>query len=195
MKKRFIMILSIFLISSGLASGGVYNSKHDLTIKDSGVEPCELCHTPHKEETQKPLWHQSIEDTVWHQGNNSKKRKVLSLPFARVCLTCHDGNVAQDVGISLPHGKVVKRKQKIVMITNLRDTMHLRNDHPIGLHMKSISRINNWIYREPLDENLRLFNDLIECATCHSVHNTTQFQPFLSADNHASRMCLSCHNE
>ncbi len=193
--QRFIVILSIILISSGIVSGGVYDSKHDLRVKGSGIEPCEFCHTPHKGETQKPLWNQSIEDTVWHQERDSKKRKVLSLPVARICLACHDGNVAQDIGISLPSGKVVKRKQKIVMITNLKDTMNLRHDHPLGLHMKSISRINNWIYSEPLDENLRLFNDLVECATCHSVHNTTPFQPFLSTDNHASRMCLSCHNE
>lgn len=192
----FILIL-IFFIPAGVASGGVHDSKHDLTIKGSGMEPCEFCHTPHREEGQKPFWNQKVEDMLWKNGvrSDSKKKNILSLPVARVCLGCHDGNVAQDVGITLPVGKVVKRKQRIVMITNFRDVDYMRYDHPIGLHMKSISRFNKWIYREPLDENLRLFNDLVECATCHSVHNTTQFQPLLASDNQASKMCLSCHNE
>jgi predicted CXXCH cytochrome family protein len=39
---------------------------------------------------------------------------------------------------------------------------------------------------------LKLFNNRMECSTCHDVHDNTN-PPFLRMSNTNSNMCLSCH--
>jgi len=41
---------------------------------------------------------------------------------------------------------------------------------------------------------LKLFNNRMECSTCHDVHNSAT-APFLRMSNANSNMCLSCHSK
>ncbi len=71
-------------------------------------------------------------------------------------------------------------------------TINLTNDHPISF---------TWLagkagYYAPgaQDPSLRLFNNRVECATCHKVHDNS-IPPFLAMPNTNSDMCRSCHNK
>ena len=67
-------------------------------------------------------------------------------------------------------------------------TIDLSNDHPISFIYPS----PNSGLRAPVNPELRLFNNRLECATCHLVHNPDT-EPFLAMSNAESLMCRSCH--
>jgi|GEM_PF-1990849 len=202
----FILIL---LRTSGY--GGIDGSPHDLR-SGPGIETCVFCHTPHGLSQLKERWFQNRQDDTWRTDT-----KRLKLKVARLCLSCHDGSIAPETTLSLPDAKVLKvrvRKKerpsdtrfKVEGISKFRyeeriikivdtDQVYDFHDHPIGVRLKDVALVDPEIYREPLSENLKLYNGIVDCGTCHSVHNTTPFQPLLAENNSGSRLCLSCHKD
>jgi len=62
----------------------------------------------------------------------------------------------------------------------------LSNDHPISITYSDFN------LNYPPDQRLPLFNNKVECSTCHDVHGNGPF--LLRISNGGSQMCLTCHN-
>jgi predicted CXXCH cytochrome family protein len=84
------------------------------------------------------------------------------------CISCHDGDIARDVGHNGPE------------------------EHPLGSNYREASR-NNTKLRDlyDVDGRLKLFNGKIGCGTCHDIFSTKS--ALLVKDNHGSALCTSCH--
>jgi predicted CXXCH cytochrome family protein len=71
---------------------------------------------------------------------------------------------------------------------------NLTDDHPVSFTWI----LNNKDIRDPADWTgtgataLKLFNNRMECSTCHDVHNPAE-PPFLRMSNVNSDMCTTCH--
>ena len=217
MKKALIIALCLVFVVATVAMAGIRYSKHDLSssggqdTRSTNIdEICVFCHTPHASNTAMtaaPLWNRSDNSTTW-QNNNAYSTDTLdgtsSTPgganaISKACLSCHDGNVGDETLVNGPgsgtNTTINWQNQTFTTVANLNDSAGLTNDHPIGLNMADINAVDPYIYSSPQDTNLRLFGGLVECATCHSVHNSTPYQPFLATDNAGSAMCLACHDK
>jgi predicted CXXCH cytochrome family protein len=206
--KRLFLLIFIFILSDTSTYGGVEGSPHDLRTGQGG-QACVFCHTPYGVSQLKEKWFPSRQEDLW------KPDRRLKLRVARLCLGCHDGSIAPDTTLSLPDAKGVKvrvrknqkssdsrfkaegaRKfvyeERIIKVVDT-DQVYEFHDHPLGVRLKDVALIDQEIYKEPLSGNLKLYNGIIDCGTCHSVHNTTPFQPLLAENNSGSRLCLSCH--
>ena len=81
----------------------------------------------------------------------------------------------------------------------------LTNDHPISITYTvgnaslyaTTTALTGWTVNEnPTSPTIAdvLFNDKIECASCHDPHDNTNGE-FLRVSNSGSALCLSCHNK
>ncbi len=216
MKRAIILTLILSLIIVGVAMAGIRYSKHDLsssggqTTRSDVNEICVFCHTPHGSNTAMvaaPLWNRGDNNTTWTNNSayNSNTMNGTSNgpnganPISEACLSCHDGNVGDETLVNGPGSgtasNITWQNNIFNTIANLNDTPGLTNDHPIGLNMTDINAVDSGIHSSPTNSNLRLFDGLVECATCHDVHNAKNIPPFLAMSNAGSDMCLSCHNK
>ncbi len=145
-----------------------------------------------------------------------------------VCLSCHDGvtaiNVLQnygrvgpitmegadqlgDTGIYEPSNPLLWPGANIGGAyvgggENIRD---LSDDHPVSFvydgNLRNADQANGVFgLKDPASISpLRLFNNRLECATCHNPHEEGDEvignYPFLRMSNLNSEMCLKCHNK
>lgn len=139
-----------------------------------------------------------------------------------VCLSCHDGvtaiNVLQNYGRQAPIMTGVPADMNsgydqiqdiwgsgganiggaYAANPNIRD---LSDDHPVSItYNAGLVAADNGGLKDPGSISpLRLFNDRLECATCHNPHEQGNAVdgtfPFLRTSNINSAMCLKCHNK
>ncbi len=188
-----------FIFSRGLyapytlAEAGLEGSGHDLRIQGTSEPACMFCHLPHKEAEEPPLWDKETKKRSWPL-KALKKEKVSA---AKLCLSCHDGNIAGDVTAFIPSEEL--RKEKYIMRKGFH-TVHGAGlfdddygaDHPVGISLKKMARHNADLRTEP-HSALKLKKGRIDCTTCHSVHVETPYKGFLVMDNTGSDLCLGCH--
>jgi predicted CXXCH cytochrome family protein len=120
-----------------------------------------------------------------------------------LCLSCHDGSVAVNAyGNDFQEGGGM-------MLTGqyaIGQGGVLANHHPVGIDYDAVRAEDNEI--RPADVaslgsagtvRMRLFgpgNTMLECGTCHSVHNSGNTGEYLLwRSNTYSRLCLSCHDK
>lgn len=209
-----IISVLIFILAFSTSHAGIEGSLHDMRPSGLKTMPCIYCHTPYIPMDIKERWADNTEERTWVEG---KKKKGPLLRAARICLGCHDGNIAmdsivdtqdmkrikikvrrwqelQDSGFKV-HGKDKFRVEERIIKVFDTDQVYELTDHPVGIRQKDIAYIDPYVYKEPINPSLRLFKGVIDCSTCHSVHNTTVFKPFLAASNLGSELCLSCHRK
>jgi predicted CXXCH cytochrome family protein len=126
-----------------------------------------------------------------------------------LCLSCHDGSVAvnsygnpdwqlpQSVGVG---GIFVPDR-----FTIGKDG-YLGNHHPIGFNYDAVAAVDTEV-RQADDADMgtagkvraHLFgegNAMMECATCHSVHNKGNTgETLLWRSDTNSQLCLTCHDK
>ena len=90
---------------------------------------------------------------------------------ARDCLGCHDGAIGPQIGNSHP--------------TGIRYMVGVRRGSRAG-------RDSTLTSAERLDPRIRLFNNKVECQSCHSPYSKRA--KLLVVANDRSQMCRSCHN-
>jgi predicted CXXCH cytochrome family protein len=128
-----------------------------------------------------------------------------------LCLSCHDGSVATNEYGFTPAQAVEKRQgaQRYLAITAPRAVIggggDLSNHHPIGfdyLLVSSATGGNDDEIADPLNAmgttgytiGDLLWNNKMECSTCHDVHNTkNQGRKFTWVEDTNSAFCLTCH--
>jgi predicted CXXCH cytochrome family protein len=98
------------------------------------------------------------------------------------CLTCHDGSVASDVG-----------HDRMTAGSGLGGVPFGQAGHPISMEYRAGQRDSSPLHLPAmLDDRIRLFNERVECASCHSMYARTEDLLVLSNDR--SALCLSCHD-
>ncbi len=125
---------------------------------------------------------------------------------SRLCLSCHDGSVAIssyghfDGGTSSSqHAGSIKASGRIL----IGGSNDLTNHHPIGFDYTQVLAADDEI--APTDTQVGLgtynltigdllWNNKMECSSCHDVHNTkNEGKKFLWVEDTGSALCLTCH--
>lgn len=194
LRNGFYMIAVLTLCITSFSYAGLEGSKHDLRISGAPEPPCIFCHLPHKEAEEPPLWDKETEKRSWPL-KTLKKEKVSA---AKICLSCHDGNIAQDITAFIPSEEI--RKERYLLQKGFH-TVHGASlwfddeygaDHPVGISLRKIAHHRPDLRPEP-HTALKLKKGRIDCTTCHSVHAETPYKGFLVMDNSGSDLCLGCH--
>ncbi len=217
MKKVLITTLALG-VTVGLASiasaGTVVNSAHDLrgTITTPDNQICVVCHTPHNaypptgtSQKYAPLWNHA--STTGNFTMYSSPTGTLNATMAvdipttdgtvsRACLSCHDGTIALDSFGGVTNGSTVISGAALL-------GTDLSNDHPVAFQYTSALATEDGELTDPTTagssglggtiQDDMLFNNSLECGSCHDVHNTPGVNKFLIKSNAASALCLTCH--
>ena len=204
--KRKLLATSLALLG-GLgvcsnASALLTGSKHDFTALPWGnSQICLPCHAPHnnKSITGQLLWnHDATTASFTLYSNLASLDAIPGQPSAtsKFCLSCHDGTVALDAYGS--HASTTFITGNALLGTDLG------NDHPISflydaaLVTADQAKAGGIVgLRDPavvIAAGLPLFSGMMECATCHDVHNKHNHTAgLLNLDNTGSTLCLACH--
>ena len=206
-KKRWIAIL---LVAAAFAGGGrvalgatIAGTKHDLSALGWGTtELCKFCHTPHLAQNVAgaPLWNHRTTTAIYALYSSATFQGVSTQPgpTSKLCLSCHDGTVANDAFAS---GGVMQAGTHFMTSTNLVGAGgSLTSDHPISFTYDAALAAADGHLVTPATTNyvdaahlIPLFGSKLECASCHSSHDNT-FGKFLRMSNAGSALCLKCHS-
>jgi predicted CXXCH cytochrome family protein len=215
MKKLVVLIVAIFLVT-GMAFAGVDGTKHDIpgyvgnTFSGAATvataEICVYCHTPHSANTlvDTLLWNRTFGTqadafAIYSSATSTAMNGVTDLStVAKLCLSCHDGSTAVYVTGNPANSGMVTAVNAVGnvnatgnIIGNGILTKDMSNDHPIGFDYATVQGVDGGL-RAPATMTLPLQSGIMDCSTCHNVHDDT-FSPFLRMDNAASAMCIHCH--
>jgi len=203
--KSLSLSVLFVLIASASSYAGISGSAHDM----SGVswnttgEICIVCHTPHNANTtvaDAPLWNHAVTSATYTLYTGTAMKATVGQPagVSKLCLSCHDGTVAEDSFGSTTGTHTISGTSKL--------GTDLSNDHPIsftfdgalatadaGLNSPTTTSVGS--LGGTIDSKL-LVNHKVECSSCHDVHNTNASLPhLLKVDNSGSALCLTCHNK
>ncbi len=184
--------------------GRITGSAHDFSGESWNPtgEICTPCHTPHHSDltvTDAPLWNHTVTQATFQIYQSSTFDATdISQPSGRskLCLSCHDGTIAVDSY----GGRIGTR---FVQVINTLGT-DLRNDHPISFtYDDSLAALDGELYSPSsrssgLGGTIQtdmLFNNKLECASCHDAHNTAGIDKLLIKSNTGSALCLTCHDK
>jgi hypothetical protein len=191
------------------ATGDMVGSAHDLQAEIASLDDvCSVCHLPHANTVANAnggmLWNHTLSTA----GPYTAYQSDLTTggqpgPVSQLCLSCHDGTVAVD---SYFGGSAL-----IDSFTNGGPQFGttLADDHPIGMTYDA-ARPEMADLADPVDWNTTVASsgvlqdmvfgasDLVECASCHDVHNTQSSggaigEGLLRVDNTNSALCTTCH--
>lgn len=77
-------------------------------------------------------------------------------------------------------------------------TQDLSDDHPVTIDYPDPLTYPNRFKPIPAGERwtsgVQLYNNKVECGSCHDVHNP-DWKPFLRCSNDQSALCFTCHNK
>lgn len=182
------------------------------------TEICVFCHTPHgsNDGVPGPLWNRRITDKtkfVLYSGTPGDPNNVTM-----VCLSCHDGvsgigddsavaaydthNVVNnpgsghDVNPLTPNCYACHFSGDMYPQRNWRIGPNLTDDHPVSVSYEAakLSRPLLELVADPTIVGIKLFNGMVECASCHNVHDKAN-TPFLRVPNNGSGLCKACHGK
>lgn len=149
-----------------------------------------------------------IPNSIQHQLN-----ATLGDPgsISRLCLSCHDASVAVSSYGNFDGGASTSKHTGNVLITATLGGRYgigvggnLQNHHPIGFDYADVVLADDEI-KDPssvllgnnpygLTVNDLLYGGMLECASCHDVHNTKNTgSKFLWVADTNSSLCFSCH--
>lgn len=195
--KRVLLIVALVALMAGPAFALISGSAHDFRSQTwvTGNQICQPCHAPHGNQNAagELLWNHDPTTASYTMYSNSSLAldgTVDAQPAgtSKVCLSCHDGTVALDsfggaTGTTFITG------------TFYLDT-NLSNDHPISVTYPTSANAAAQEMVDPtaLPAAVVLYNNKVECASCHDVHNTITGTTKLTViNNAASALCLACH--
>jgi predicted CXXCH cytochrome family protein len=206
--KRLFLAFVVLLIAQVSSGQTILGSAHDFsddTWNTTG-EICIVCHTPHNADmtvSNAPLWnHQTTAVTNYdlYTSATFNGSSTIGQPdeSSKLCLSCHDGTVALE-----NFGTMTTGVNYIEGIYNLGND--LRDDHPISfIYDGNLTTIDGGLFDPTstevpelggtIDEKM-LFNQKLQCASCHDVHNSSGENYLLLFTNSASNLCLTCHNK
>lgn len=206
--------------TSVLASG--IGTPHEGSAYTNYLETCVYCHVPHLSGSgvNGTLFNRVLPQDNYkpYSGPSGTMDATPNRPsgVSLVCLSCHDGTIAVDSIVNTPNTSWAPSANHQKMSPGSTPdecgmchrpngpagahdatvkylTQDLRDDHPISISYLEALTATPREFRDPFSiAPLRLFNDRVECPTCHDVHNP-QYFPFLRKPNDGSDLCLTCH--
>jgi predicted CXXCH cytochrome family protein len=167
-----------------------------------------------------PLWNHAVTNTASWQtytngsdAPNSLQQQANSLDsitnpgsVSILCLSCHDGSVAVSAYGFAPSQTIGNAGGTTVAGTKYQIGAggDLKNHHPIGFDYADVAAKDDEI--NPVDSDLLgantygltisdlLWNNRMECSSCHDVHNTkNEGNKFTWVMDTQSNLCLTCH--
>lgn len=213
LKSAIQVVLASFLtffLSLTVQAGTIVGSDHDFSTSGwSGGEICIACHTPHNAATNvtdAPLWNHEITQQTYTLYSSPTLDSVVNQPggSSKLCLSCHDGSIAIDSLITSPStGQTMGGKAAVGLDG-------LNNDHPISMDYTTALAAADGALHDPAAQSVTigsgtstktgtiseviLFNDKVQCASCHDVHNNfTSGGKLLRVSLSGSQICLTCH--
>jgi hypothetical protein len=200
------------LLASGCWAQGtsVVHTVHNLSAFGPGEvkvlgekEVCKFCHVPHSATVSAPLWGRPVPQGQFRVPEVSAGRGKVPAPqpdgASRLCLSCHDGSVAQ--GFS-PAAKTLKA----FSAGGLREKGDLSGSHPVSIPLPESSldpddeRDMGVKARAVIaaDPTVRLDKDgKLQCTTCHDPHADPYYQPGVVPHfwvrPTVDEVCLACH--
>ncbi|MHB8882092.1 MAG: cytochrome c3 family protein [Thermodesulfovibrionales bacterium] len=221
-----LVAASITLLLS-VSYAGIIGSQHDMSIGGTSNfsgsftgdndEPCVYCHTPHSAAAGiQPLWNRNLNTangfSVYTSPTMDSSPLATPSQTSLLCLSCHDGISAINAIINTPGPGsiplVVGGATRIgdlgssAKFVNIGDedplapgAVNLTNDHPVSIDWAS--RGAGFLANPTAPA--RLVNGMVECTSCHDVHNGTPFElgglQFMLMSNAGSALCVSCHTK
>jgi len=203
----------VILLIAQTVNAQIAGTKHDFQTKawaPAENKMCGVCHATHnaKNEPSAPLWnHQSTavaaytlytSPTFSGQGGLTITNPSAS---SKLCLSCHDGTVAiENFGNTTTGSNYIPAASRIGGVTG----SDMTKDHPISFQYTDALATADGGLRPPtttitglggtITQNM-LFNNKMECASCHDVHNKYNISHLLRVSNTNSQLCLTCHNK
>lgn len=185
-------------------AGTIIGSAHDFSSKGwSGGKICAPCHTPHNADTSvanSPLWNHKVTAATFtvYVGQGTMDATIGQPDgISKLCLSCHDGTVALDSFGGSSGTSFISGGEKL--------GTDLTNDHPVSFTYDDALATSDGELATPSTAASgmggsiaadMLFNNKLECASCHDVHNTVANGPkLLVKSNAGSALCLTCHTK
>lgn len=189
----------------------IAGTAHDFSTESwapSTNRGCGVCHTTHQAINlmSAPLWNHettvvagyTLYDSPTFDGSSTITDPGAS---SRLCLSCHDGTVALENFGGITNGtNFIDPSARIGGVAG----NDLSTDHPISFEYTDALAVSDGGLFPPtttnsglgstIDNDL-LFNDRMECASCHDVHNRYGVLHLLKMSNVNSELCLTCHNK
>ena len=219
MKKLFIFLSAAALIAvfSSASIAGIQGSLHDFSIYAwSQNQICLPCHTPHHAldvQDNAPLWNHELSTATYNLYSSPSMQATVNQPTgaSKLCLSCHDGTVAVD---SFGGESGTMFIDAFSADANL--TTDLSNDHPISFvynsdlattdpalfdpETKIVTIGSGTFSRTGTIADVMLADNVLQCQSCHSVHNdfvagTAISDALLKITIGGSELCLACHNK
>jgi predicted CXXCH cytochrome family protein len=184
---------------------GVVFSRHNLSASGPGTvkavsedQVCIFCHTPHNASPVQPLWNRAMSISSYLPYSSRALDAAPGQPTgtSKMCLSCHDGTIALGALVTEPTPVVMTGGVTRMPAGHANIGTDLRDDHPISFRFDSSLASRDRKLRSPtgLPSALKLdSNAELQCTTCHDAHNNA-FGKFLTMQNSASQLCISCHN-
>lgn len=218
MFKKLVGLLTVAvtgLFFVGTASADIAGSAHDLQSALFGTaadgEVCVVCHAPHDNSNANGdlLWNHTATSTTFLPYDSPSLDGASTGPGATsvLCLGCHDGTVAVD-----SYGGATGSLNIDGAGGNFGDVAafgaDMGNDHPIGIAYSPGTGAGQDAELNPVTDvvtfgvgtgtiDTMLFTSVVECASCHDVHNTASAgnNSLLVISNDGSGLCTTCHNK
>jgi len=216
-KKLFIFFSVLALLAgfSGISIAGLQGSVHDFSgFAFAGGQICLPCHTPHNAQSDAaPLWNHELSTATYNLYSSPSMQATVNQPTgaSKLCLSCHDGTVAVD-SFGGQSGTVFI--DAFNADANLETD--LSNDHPISFVYDTALATSDGALFDPATTtvtigsgsftrtgsiaDVMLANNVLQCQSCHSVHNdfvagTAISDALLKISIGGSQLCLTCHNK
>lgn len=205
---------------------GIRGSIHDFSARtwNNTQEICRVCHAPHDKQNKLYeaglLWNRKLSVatyTPYSSGSLGGETPGQPQGRSKMCLGCHDGTVALNAfdgygGDSDGMGLLPNRYKIGSALTG----RSLYGTHPISMQYTGNPKVGkpgglrdptqiNWTYSDNMQVSRTLDNGMVQCPTCHDVHDRVAVPgtPLLRAPLQrgqsgaitASALCLTCHDK
>ncbi len=124
-----------------------------------------------------------------HNAESEGEAGFLINTDSKYCLSCHDGTTV-DAFAYTTLGSAAERISGSVAIGHLKGV-----DHPFSVSYTDAKNVSPTLKLRttPTAGTVPLFNDRVECASCHDPHSCIN-PLFLRISNDRSALCLACHD-
>lgn len=213
--RSVVAALALIALTGPGAEAKIINTPHDFSPASwSNGEICKPCHIPHDASatvTAAPLWNHEVTNATFTVYSSPTMDALPGQPsgVSKLCLSCHDGTIGLDAFGGQSGTVFMSPTNYAYRGTNLAD------DHPISFtYDTALANADGELFDPATTPsglggtiaNDILFNDRVECSSCHDVHvsrgdGTCMACHFpnrdasLRKDNTGSALCLTCHDK
>jgi predicted CXXCH cytochrome family protein len=205
-----LAIALLFHLPRAMA-GVITGSPHDFSMTAwSGGEICIACHTPHRAAGTRaeavPLWsHQESRQTYrLYSSPAMKARMYQPAPMSKLCLSCHDGTIALDSFGGNVGARFISDANNLGTDMNVHHPTSFIYDAQLAASNRGLFNPANRVVtiggggqtRTGTVEEVLLYDNRVECSTCHDVHNTyvATNVALMKMTEQGSALCFACHN-